>query len=223
MSHLLRLPLELLWPIAESLHPSDLVSLMSVNHYLHTALTTVLHTHATKATLYSCPMHWAALNGHPSLIILLVGLGFTPNIHCCSQHSPLHYATSRSHSTTIRTLVAHGADTEVRDSRGETALHRAAVDGNLISVCALIEAGADVEARTTQWDTPLHCAASSLMRWGACKKDRVRVVRVLLEAGADVLAEGFMGKRASSDAYGETRMVLEEAENIAWGSLNRRD
>lgn len=223
MALLLHLPLELLWPIAEHLHPADLVSLMSTNSYFYTALTSILHKQATRESSQACPMHWAAMKGHPALISLLVGLGLDPNIECPSQNSALHYATARSHKSTIKTLIANGANTEARDGRGETPLHRAAVDGNLVSVRALLECGADIHARTLLQDTPLHCAASSLGRWGACKMDRVHVVRLLLDAGADVLAVGYMGRRASDDTFGETQKVLEEAEKNALGRVKEGD
>ncbi|KAL0634823.1 hypothetical protein Q9L58_006256 [Maublancomyces gigas] len=221
MPCLLYLPLELLWQIADHLHPADLVSLMSANNYLYTALTSILHKQATQESSQVCPMHWAAMKGHAALVSLLVVLGHDPNIQCPSQNSALHYATSRSHKNTIITLVANGADIEACDSNGETPLHRAAVDGNVVSVRTLIECGADIHARTLIQDTPLHCAASSSGRWGACKRDRIQVVRLLLDAGADVLAEGYMGRRASYDTFGETQRILEEAERNAEGSVKK--
>lgn len=53
--------------------------------------------------------------------------------------------------------------------------------------------------------------------------DRVHVVRLLLDAGADVLAVGYMGRRASDDTFGETQKVLEEAEKSALRSVKKGD
>lgn len=73
-------------------------------------------------------------------------------------------------------LLRHGASTEVVDEYGETALGIAACRGHPATISALLAGGADVEGG----------AATVLPLKEAVDCGRLAVVKLLLEAGADV-------------------------------------
>jgi uncharacterized protein len=94
-------------------------------------------------------------------------------------------------------------DAHHRDQAGRTPLHYAAVDNKLDDVNALIAAGAEIDARedTGQY-TPLMFAAQN--------DDNIEVVKVLVEAGADVNLTNRKGETplfiaTASPAYNGTR------------------
>lgn len=145
-------------------------------------------------------------------------LGINPNTQC-SKNSALHCAVFCHHPAVIPILVSHGADIEVLDRKSETPLHLAAYRGDADSVRMLLQCGADVNARTPAQDTPLHYAGSMMMRAAHNTPDRLEAVRILLDHGADIWAQGRLNRRPRDYSYGEIERVLKAAESPDAGTM----
>ena len=93
-----------------------------------------------------------------------------------------------------------GADPHATDDDGNTLLHHAAYGGNAAILRTLLGRGLDVNARNRLGYTPLIQAATD---------ERIRGVRCLLDAGADVHIQ-------STDQYGMTALKAgRHSEKIA--------
>ena len=147
------------------------------------------------------PLHAAAGSGNPEVIALLAGAGVDPNGLTDGSRAPLHLAAGEplrglfgmiqdAHwRLRASALLEADADPDVRTAEGDTPLHVHAwarrPDTALVSV--LVLAGADVNARNDAGETPLHVAR---------KRNRLSVVRTLLELGADANAIDNAGRIA---------------------------
>lgn len=93
----------------------------------------------------------------------------------------------------IRDLVQkHGAD--LHNQAGRSALEVAASMGKLPAVELLLEMGADPNFESEEGSTPLTKAAHQAQAY--LKDDHLKIVRRLLEAGANASAQGYQGKTA---------------------------
>jgi cytohesin len=143
----------------------------------------------------------------------------------------------------VQALLDAGAKVDAANDAGYTALHGAALEGNAVVVRALLKAGAPVGARTSDGETPLHDAAdmcrqeivhillsagANVHAQGLLKQTPLyeaislhrdpdecgRVVKTLIEAGADVNAvQELTGntpliKALDSCSYAETLRVV---------------
>jgi ankyrin repeat protein len=150
------------------------------------------------------PIHFAARVGKSPLVALLLARGVGVDIRASAKgETPLHYAAMFGHRKTIEMLVAGGADPNVADQDGVTPLQYAskrrrasivellrglgAREGGLQEaanaddvgrVYELLAEGADIDAPGLG-GTSLHVAAA---------KGHLAVVRILLDAGADIEA-----------------------------------
>ena len=122
----------------------------------------------------------------------------------CGMPAPdtsLTIAAENGDAASIRTLLARGADANGKDSHGLTPLVRAARRGNYDAAVALLDGGADPNLFDSIWTRP---GWSPLMN--AVHKSQPRIVRLLIDRGADVNAR-------STD--GTTPLALSEDEDIA--------
>ena len=89
------------------------------------------------------PLHWAAAQGHLSIVSALIAAGADVNEKGFRGWTPLHEAAALINSSDrlsiILALIAAGADVNAKDDDGKTPLHRAARHQGLRS--ALIAAG----------------------------------------------------------------------------------
>ena len=133
-------------------------------------------------------------------------------------NSPLHRTAHFQHVNISKILLQYGAETDLRDHRGGSPLHIAACQGSVAIATALLEAGADKEARMVNGRSPLHLAVINdnidvvtlLVRNEAftehCDRSRDQtplseaaeyglapIIRILLEAGADVESTSLEG------------------------------
>ena len=102
--------------------------------------------------------------------------------------TPLYLACTNRSVVTVEKLLAAEADPNAKLLNGETVLMNCARTGNGPSVSALIAAGANVNVKEPEHD-------QTALMWAAAEK-HPEVVRLLLEAGADI--------RARSRIYAQT-------------------
>src|SRR5262245_37490259 len=122
----------------------------------------------------------------------------------CGMPAPdtaLTIAAENGDAASVRTLLARGADANGKDSHGLTPLVRAARRGNYDAAVALLDGGADPNLFDSIWTRP---GWSPLMN--AVHKSQPRIVRLLIDRGADVNAR-------TTD--GTTPLALSEDQEIA--------
>jgi len=100
----------------------------------------------------------------------------------------LGYAAQNGDFALVKFLLAHGADANHATKEGETILMNAAVSRRPAVVAAILEYRPDVNAHGWQGETALMQAASFSNFSDGKADDSLRVVRLLIAAGADVNA-----------------------------------
>lgn len=107
------------------------------------------------------PLHYAARQGRPVAVRVLVAAGLDPRGRDAGDATPLHHAADAGHAKTVAALLRAGADPNAM----------ASVTGDFMG---------DHHGRWSDKGTPLHYAAG---------KGHLRVVNALLDAGADPAAD----------------------------------
>lgn len=129
----------------------------------------------------------AAMNPSPEVMRLLLKTGLDVNARDQRLTTPFFRAASfNTNPEVLRLLIEAGAEVDIRDDDGDTPLHQAAFgnnDGPRI-VAFLLELGMDPDARNSFGETPLTTVCRYLMP----PEKASRIVRALIEAGADVNA-----------------------------------
>uniref|UniRef100_A0A8C4GPZ1 Poly [ADP-ribose] polymerase n=1 Tax=Dicentrarchus labrax TaxID=13489 RepID=A0A8C4GPZ1_DICLA len=153
------------------------------------------------------PLHNACSFGHSEVVSLLLCQGADPNARDNWNYTPLHEAAIKGKIDVCIVLLQHGADPNIRNTDGKSALDlaepsakavltgeykkdellEAARSGNEEKLMALLtplnvncHASDGRKVRAKQKSTPLHLAAGY---------NRVRIVQLLLQHGADVHAK----------------------------------
>jgi len=165
------------------------------------------------------PLHIAAKLGYEDIVSKILEINpHVVDIQNKQGLTALHNASLSCYENIIRLLINHGANKDIRDRSGATPLHIAARYGKIASVNILIEAGASI-SRDVYGFTPLHYAAQNgrkvIVRMlashypdsvnipdnagatplhFAVKMTRYPDVKILLKAGADVLARDHEGR-----------------------------
>ena len=138
----------------------------------------------------AAPLYYAALCGFHDLVEHLINKN-PQDVNADGGYCvrPLIAALAGEHFQTADLLRHNGADLDVRGQDGRNPLHGAAFSGKLEVVRILIEYNpAYIDARDEQGETPLHWATT-----GDNFKDG-SVLRLLLEHGADINAQGQTGR-----------------------------
>lgn len=126
------------------------------------------------------PIHWAARQGHTSIIRMLLEKGANAKLLDPRRQTTLQCALSSGVEAAIRLLIEQGVDVNSADGLGQTALMSAVRDARAAVVDQLLSAGADVNKSTVDGRsavTALHYAVG---------KGNLGIIQALLVKGADV-------------------------------------
>ena len=191
-------------------------------------------------------MH-AAERGLADMVGVLLKAGADRRTRDKESRSALFFGAGSGNAKVVELLLAAGADANEDDKYRDTPLMGAAAAGNPEVVRLLLHSGARVNARNVRKQSALISAASgdagfAMMEMGRRRAEvpeetihRDVVVRMLLDAGADINARGWDGETAlfslEDDAvrellqhhiniearnnYGETALVETVSEDIA--------
>jgi ankyrin repeat protein len=112
-------------------------------------------------------LHWAAVNGHHSVVKLLLENLLRPAAPLGQFHlpprleTPLELAAAGGHEETVRFLLDNGAEVDYSSKDGGTALFAAVENSHEGTVRLLLEAGANPSTKLERGATPLSIAISS--------------------------------------------------------------
>lgn len=114
-------------------------------------------------------------------------------------NAALHLAAIRGNHSVVRSLLAREASLEHKNSEGNTALALAVKHRHERIAHMLLEEGAKPDARVSEGYTCLHHAIQS--------RQGISMVSLLLQHGADVLAQGPGGQTPLHIAVGQRNVV----------------
>lgn len=137
-------------------------------------------------------IHFAARQGHATLVAQLMHNGAAVNVKNQNGCTPLHLATEASDATeTIIKLLRNGAYVNEQNNWLSTPLHFAVQHNHSKVVATLIRYNANVNAKDKWGESPLHIAS---------KKNYSLIVKQLLAAGCDVNSVDREGKTPLHEA-----------------------
>lgn len=139
-------------------------------------------------------LHRACLYGHVDCLQELLSAGASLPQRGPRGYTAMHFAAEYGHLELVNVLLTAGAaPADLTDGDGWTPLQRAALDGHHTVVAALLHASEDrrtgrtlypLDSRDKSGDTALHDAA---------RNGQLKVVKLLLDARADVDAPNHLG------------------------------
>ena len=163
------------------------------------------------------PLHWACRSGSLAVVKVLVKAGARVCVADNKGNGCLTVAAHHGHTETVRTLLCMPeVDVNQSNDSGFTALHHAVFEKHSDVVQLLIDAGADIDEKYAVMDVaPLRCA---------CEVGELEIVKMLVEAGADVCATEENGDTCLTVAayHGHTETVR---YLVGWNKVdvNHRD
>ena len=189
----------------------------------------------------------AAERGLPEMVAVLLAARANPLARDKEGRGALIFGARSGNPKVVALLLGAGANAGERDQYGDTPLIAAAAAGNPESVRMLLDRGARVNARNHRRQTALLSGSTGDDGFGIGEMGRVRaeipdewihrdrVVRMLLEAGADINAKGWSGETPlfslehdavqellrhhinleARDEYGDTALMETVSESVA--------
>ncbi|KAM5365301.1 hypothetical protein ACJZ2D_011084 [Fusarium nematophilum] len=157
-------------------------------------------------------LHYASAAGHDEMVkLLLEKVDADPGD--ILDYTPLIHAAGNGHLATVKLLLQDGANIESKAYGERTPLSCAAEHGTAAVVELLLEKGADVRSTCEKGQTPLSYAL------GKIRRERLEIVRLLVQWGSDVEALGYHGRNALSHAAEEgdldlVQLLLSKGANI---------
>jgi len=159
----------------------------------------------------------AAGNGHGTVVAYLIEHGANPAQPSANGATALSAAVSARQNSVVEVLLKHGVAADQRLPGGATALMVAAGLGYPEFVAQLLEHGADANAADSRGTRALHVAAQYAF-FSSDLERALRMLEMLLEAGADVVARNGAGQTALSlllGAHAEPRSAAEQKHLLA--------
>jgi ankyrin repeat protein len=165
----------------------------------------------------SALVHRAIRDGNLMALKLLLELG--TDINTIVDRTPLHAAAFRRDPTFAQVLIENGSDIEALDYQGMTPLQQAVVNGFEETAEFLLSKGANINAcnpsdgrtgpkkyKLTSSKGPASCRTPLMLACGLDGKSKdpdisVRMVRMLLKAGADVNQKDALPEQMSAIHY----------------------
>lgn len=134
------------------------------------------------------PLIIAASAGHREVVAYLVERGANVQAVTANSQSALHFACGKGHLEVVKLLVDNGCPLNTRDRFGYTPFIRAVLANREAVVEYLLTSGKhriDLDGKDKLGNSALHIA---------CEEENLRMVQLLLEAGADVKATNGEGR-----------------------------
>ncbi|WP_406655755.1 ankyrin repeat domain-containing protein [Methanolobus sp. ZRKC2] len=137
------------------------------------------------------PLHASTTWGEKDTALLLLKNGANVSSVDNSGKTSLHLVAARDHIEFAELLMDYDADINAVDDQGATPLHYSSHLGNLEITRLFINSGANIHA-SGEVGTPLLVAASSLhdlgytSNWDEIESEKVKIIKLLIENGADV-------------------------------------
>ena len=135
------------------------------------------------------PLLTAAFNNNKHACRKLLELGADVNAKSVNGNTALHLAAMHGHCETVVELLTHGANVEAKNLGHNTALHLAVKSGRRQCVTAVVSTAANIVPCNDNGYTAL---PPGLAQEGT--QMQVQMVRVLIEAGAEVQVENKHGR-----------------------------
>ena len=161
------------------------------------------------------PLMIAAKRGLPEMVKALLAAGDNPNAADKYGVTVLIHGASSGNAEVLRALLEVGAQSNERSKSGNTALMAAAAAGNPILVEQLLRAGANIKAKGWKNTTALLAGSMGEIEFEYLNVgeshaeipgeviDRAKVVRLLIDAGANVNDVNEEGENALFTIYEE--------------------
>ncbi|KAF2656533.1 ankyrin [Lophiostoma macrostomum CBS 122681] len=122
------------------------------------------------------PLHFAAMEGTPASVGLLIEKGLNKESKCRRGCTPLHLAAESGNTDTARALLGFGADISSRSNNGGTVLSWSSCNDHVETMKLWLSNGAQIDARDRNGLTSLFVAS----HFGC-----INALKLLLERGAD--------------------------------------
>jgi len=110
-------------------------------------------------------------------------------------------------------LLENGADVNATTSGGGTALHEAALNSHSNIVSVLLSKGAKTNLANELGQTPIMLAANCVVPGGSCP-ERTEIVKMLINAGADVNAKDINGNSVLRSVMSGTNAEREQVKKL---------
>ena len=92
------------------------------------------------------PIHWASINGHKSIVLLLLSHGVLINDANKEGWTALHFSAGKGDLSFLKELICLGASMNIKDDSGDTPFHKAFANGRTNICLHLLQLGADAGA-----------------------------------------------------------------------------